>query len=40
MNIKKFDRLTPKVSIGLIVYNGGKYLSRAIDSLLAQKYDN
>ena len=28
----------PKVSVGLPVYNGGKYLSIAIDSLLTQDY--
>ena len=29
---------TPRVSIGLIVYNGENYLAEAIDSLLAQTY--
>lgn len=30
----------PKVSIGLPVFNGEKYLTQAIDSLLAQEYSN
>lgn len=37
---KIFKDLQPKVSIGLLVYNGGKYLSKALDSLLAQTFDN
>ncbi|WP_287601772.1 glycosyltransferase family 2 protein [Thiothrix sp.] len=32
--------MSKKVSIGMPVYNGGKYLSRAIESLLNQTYDN
>ena len=30
----------PKVSIVIPVYNGSNYLSQAIDSALAQTYDN
>lgn len=30
----------PRVSVGLPVYNGDEYLEKAIDSLLAQTYDN
>ena len=40
MNTEVFEESSPKVSIGLLVYNGGKYLRGAIDSLLAQTYDN
>jgi glycosyltransferase involved in cell wall biosynthesis len=29
---------TPRLSIGLPVYNGGKYLARSIDALLGQSY--
>lgn len=35
-----FKKLKPKVSIGLIVYNGGKYLKNAIDSFLNQTFEN
>lgn len=28
----------PKVSIGLSVYNGGRYIRQVLDSLLAQNY--
>lgn len=30
----------PLVSIGLPVYNGGEFISQALDSLLAQEYEN
>ena len=40
MNNEVFEESFPKVSIGLLVYNGGKYLRRAIDSLLAQTCDD
>lgn len=30
----------PKVSIGMPVYNGGKYIRQALDSLLGQDYEN
>jgi len=30
----------PRVSIGMPVYNGGKYIRQALDSLLAQDYEN
>ena len=40
MNTEVFEESCPKVSIGLLVYNGGKYLPGAIDSLLAQTCDN
>lgn len=36
----KLDVASPFVSIGLPVYNGAKYLRRALDSLLAQDYQN
>ena len=38
--ITNFKKLQPKVSIGLIVYNGGKYLKNAIDSFLNQTFKN
>jgi|TARA_B100000315_G_scaffold257598_1_gene306921 hypothetical protein len=34
------DKLIPKVSIIIPVFNGSDYLSEAIDSALAQTYDN
>ena len=34
------DRLTPKVTIGLPVHNGERYVAEAIQSILAQTYDN
>lgn len=37
---KNLMDLQPKVSIGLLVYNGGKYLSKALDSLLAQTFED
>lgn len=30
---------TPRVSIGLPVYNGENYLKKALDSLLSQSYE-
>jgi glycosyltransferase involved in cell wall biosynthesis len=33
-------QLTPRLSIGVPVYNGENYLAEAIDSLLAQSYDD
>ncbi|WP_445370373.1 glycosyltransferase family 2 protein [Methylomonas sp. HW2-6] len=36
----KINRLTPKVTIGLPVYNGERYLDACINSLLAQNYKN
>jgi glycosyltransferase involved in cell wall biosynthesis len=38
--MKKKITLTPKVSIGLPVYNGEKYLSKTLDNLLEQSFDN
>jgi glycosyltransferase involved in cell wall biosynthesis len=35
---KGMDQNYPKVSIGLAVYNGARYLNQAIDSILAQTY--
>src|SRR5438128_542667 len=32
------DRMTPRVSIGLPVYNGERYLRLALDSLLSQTF--
>ena len=40
MDNKSFEELNPKVSIGLIVYNGGEYLRGSIDSFLAQTFDD
>lgn len=40
MKNKKLKVLNPKVSIGLIVYNGGEYLRGAIDSFLTQTFDD
>lgn len=34
------DRLAPKVSVGLPVRNGERYLAAAIESILAQSYEN
>jgi glycosyltransferase involved in cell wall biosynthesis len=31
---------TPRLSIGLPVYNGGRYLAKALDSLLGQSYED
>ena len=36
----KYDKFYPKVSIVIPVYNGSNYLSEAIDSALAQTYQN
>ncbi|MBU1626086.1 glycosyltransferase [bacterium] len=36
----KSERCSPKVSIGMPVYNGEKYLQQALDSLLSQEYEN
>jgi glycosyltransferase involved in cell wall biosynthesis len=40
MKNKTLEEFNPKVSIGLIVYNGGEYLRGAIDSFLAQTFDD
>ena len=40
MKNKILEELSPMVSIGLIVYNGGKYLRGAIDSFLAQTFND
>lgn len=41
MNNRKSNRSqTPRVSIGLPVYNGENYLREALDSLLSQSYEN
>lgn len=40
MNPTNPNRPAPRVSIGLPVYNGERYLAEAIDSLLAQTYDD
>lgn len=34
------DSIAPKVSVGLPVYNGERYLPKAIESILAQTYGN
>lgn len=34
------DRCSPKVSIGMPVYNGEKYIKEALDSLLSQSYSD
>ena len=36
----KLEEMQPKVSIGLPVYNGAKTIKKAIDSLLAQTFQN
>ena len=33
-------RAAPRLSIGLPVYNGEKYLAETLDSLLGQSYEN
>lgn len=39
-NYQKSSRERPRVSIGMPVFNGEKYLEEAIDSILAQTYKN
>jgi Glycosyltransferases involved in cell wall biogenesis len=34
------DNQRPRVSVGLPVFNGEKYLAKALDSLLAQEYED
>lgn len=38
--IDKINKHLPAVSIGMPIYNGGKYISEALDSLLAQTFTN
>ncbi len=38
--IEKTNNYAPAVSIGMPVYNGGKYIREALDSLLAQTFEN
>jgi len=40
MNNSKFKHQTPRVSIALPVYNGENYVRKALDSLLAQSYED
>lgn len=40
MNYKKLEKGNPKVSVGILVYNGGNYLRKAIDSILTQTYND
>lgn len=40
MNSPNPNRPIPRVSIGLAVYNGERYLAEAIDSILAQTFDD
>ena len=39
-NVTKYDNKIPTVSIGMPVYNGGKYIRTAIDSLLSQSFSD
>ena len=40
--IKTLDNsnLNPKITVGLIVYNGEEFIANAIESLLQQTYKN
>ena len=40
MNISKFNHQVPRVTIALPVYNGENYVRKALDSLLAQSYED
>jgi glycosyltransferase involved in cell wall biosynthesis len=39
LNINR-DKYAPEVSVGLATYNGEKYISQAIESILNQDFEN
>ena len=40
MSFKTFDKFLMKISVIITTFNAAKYLSKAIESFLAQKYEN
>lgn len=38
--IKQVENVTPKISIGMVVYNGVEHIRHALDSIVGQSYNN